>query len=136
MFLSSKGGEGAARERAALALKRLREGVSFDKLASEMSEDPGFEPGGLLGTFKTGELQKDLESAVQKLGAGEFSGVLPTRGGYHIVKVVKKKLIADPRTEKERERIRAELYEKAYKKQLQSWLEQLRQDAFIRVNAK
>ena len=136
MFLSSKGGENAAKERAAQALKRLREGVAFDKLAAETSEDPGFEPGGVLGVFKTGELQKDLEGAVHKLGAGEYSNVIPTRGGFHIVRVVRKKLIADPRTEKDRERIRAELYEKAYKKQLQSWLEQLRQDAFLRINPK
>ncbi len=128
------GGPQAAKARAEKALKRLRAGESFDRVAAETSEDPGFESGGALGVFKTGEIQKDLEQVVQKLNAGEYSDVLPTSGGYHIVKLNKKRLIADPRTEKEREKIRAELYEKAYKRQFQSWLEQLRQDAFIRIN--
>jgi peptidyl-prolyl cis-trans isomerase SurA len=133
-FSSGKGGAPAAKARAERSLAKLRGGANFEKLAADESEDPGFEAGGVLGTFKTGELQKDLEAVVQKLGAGEFSDVIPTRGGYHIVKVNKKRMIPDPRSERAREKIRAELYEKAYKRQLQGWLEQLRQEAFIRIN--
>jgi peptidyl-prolyl cis-trans isomerase SurA len=128
------GGAPAAKARAEKSLKRLRAGDSFDRVAAEDTEDTGFEPGGALGVFRTGELQKDLERTVQKLAANEFTDVMPTAGGYHIVKVNKKRLIADPRTEKEREKIRAELYEKAYKRQFSSWLEQLRSEAFIRIN--
>lgn len=133
-FLNEKGGAAAAKERADKVHKKLRDGADFEKTAADTSEDPGFEQGGLLGVFKTGELQKDLESAVSKLSPGEFTGVLPTRGGYHIVKLNKRKIISDPRTEKERDKIRAQLYERAFKKQFQSWLEQLRQDAFVRIN--
>lgn len=136
LFLNEKGGTEAARQRAEQALKRLKSGADFEKLASEVSEDPNFEQGGLLGTFRTGELKEDLEKVVQKLAAGEHSEVLPTRDGYEIVKVNKKRLIPDPRTEGEREQLRAELYEKAFRKQFQSWLEQLRQDAFVRINEK
>lgn len=136
VFKSDKGGSKAALERAENALQKLKGGADFEKLAAELSEDPNFELGGLLGTFKTGELAKDLEQVVQKLGAGEVSGVLPLRGDFHIVKVNKKRLIPDPRTEKAREQVRAALYEKAYKKQLRSWLDQLRQDSFIRINVK
>jgi peptidyl-prolyl cis-trans isomerase SurA len=133
-FRNDKGGAAQARARAEAALKKLREGVSFEKLASDVSEDPAFEQGGLLGVFKTGELQKDLEKSIVKLNPGEHTGVLPASGGFDIIRVNKKRIIADPRTEKDREKIRAELYEKAYKKQFQSWLDQLRQDTFIRIN--
>jgi peptidyl-prolyl cis-trans isomerase SurA len=136
LFLNDKGGAEGAKARAENALKKLKEGASFEKTASEVSEDPGFENGGLLGTFKTGELNKDLEQVVQKLAPGEFSEPIPTRGGVQIVRVLKKRLIPDPRLEKEKEKIRASLYEAAYKKQFQTWLEQLRQDAFIRINSK
>jgi peptidyl-prolyl cis-trans isomerase SurA len=136
LFANSKGGKQSAHKRAEAALKRLHEGANFEKLSAETSEDPSYEQGGLLGVFKTGELQKDLEAVVSKLNAGEYSGVLPTQDGFHIVRVDKKHLIADPRTEKEREKIRASLYEKTYKKQFQTWLENLRQDAFIRINPK
>lgn len=134
LFLNAKAGAPAAKARAENVLGKLKDGSSFDKLASEFSEDPGFETGGLLGNFKSGELNKDLEDVVQKLAPGEYSNVVPTRGGYHIIRVVKKRLIADPNLEKEKEKVRARLYEAAYKKQFQTWLEQLRQEAFIRIN--
>ncbi len=133
-FDSAKGGSKAARQRADEALGKLRSGVSFERQAADSSEDPAFEQGGLLGVFKTGELQKDLEASVQKLSPGETTNVIPANGGFQIVKVLKKRLIPDPRTEKDREKIRAELYETSFKKQLKDWLEQLRQDAFVRIN--
>ncbi len=135
-FSTTKGGVTAAKTRAAEALTKLKSGAAFEKLAAEVSEDPAFEQGGTLGVFKTGELQKELDGAIQKLQPSETTGVLPTAGGFHIVKVMKKKIIADPRTEKDRERIRGQLYEKAFKRQLTSWLEQLRQEAFIRINGR
>jgi peptidyl-prolyl cis-trans isomerase SurA len=134
-FDSSKGGAKAARQRADEALAKLKSGVAWEREAADASEDPGYEQGGLLGVFKTGELQKDLDAAVSKLQPNEMTGVITANGGFEIVKVLKKKLIADPRTEKDREKIRAELYETAFKKQLHDWLEQLRLDAFVRINA-
>ena len=135
-FLSQRGGADAAKARAQDVYKKLQEASSFEKLASEYSEDPSFEAGGMLGVFKTGEINSELEGSIIKLNSGEYTAVLPTHDGFHIVKVNKKKLITDPRTEKERETIRADLYTKAYKKQFQSWMEQLHQDAFIRINGK
>jgi peptidyl-prolyl cis-trans isomerase SurA len=133
-FDSSKGGARAARLRADDAFAKLKSGIPFEREAADASEDPGYEQGGLLGVFKTGELKKDLESAVYKLQVGETTNVIPATGGFEIVKVLKKKLIPDPRTEKDREKIRAELYETAFKKQLHDWLAQLRTDAFVRIN--
>lgn len=134
LFNSKKGGAESAKERAEEVLKKLRAGGSFDKLAEQNSEDPSFSQGGHLGTFKAGEFNKDMESAVERLGAGEVSDVLPTRGGFHIVKVVGKKLISDPRFDREKDRIRNILLEKAFQKHLQSWLESKKEDSFIRIN--
>jgi peptidyl-prolyl cis-trans isomerase SurA len=132
---SKTGGAKAARQRADEALAKLKSGTPWDREAADASEDPGYEQGGLLGVFKTGELHKDLEAAIVKLQPGEYTNVIPASGGFEIVKVVKKKIIPDPRTEKEREGIRQQLYEKAFKKQLHDWLEQLRTDAFVRINS-
>ncbi len=136
LFLKSKGGATAARQRAELFLRRLKEGGNFEKLAGEMSEDPNFEAGGLLGTFKTGEFIKELEQEARTMDAGGVSGVIETGSGFHVLKVLGKKLVPDPRFEREKERIHQSLYEQAYRRQLQSWLEQLRVDAFIRINPK
>jgi peptidyl-prolyl cis-trans isomerase SurA len=136
-FLSDKGGAAAAKARAEAVLTKLSAGSTpFEKLAAEFSEDPGLEQGGLLGVFKSGELARDLESSVTSLDEGKTTPVLTTRGGFHIVKLLKKKVIADPRLEKERDQVRARLYDKAFQKQLTAYVEQLRQDSFIRINSK
>lgn len=134
VFLKEKGGSDAARQRAELFLKRLKEGGNFEKLVGEMSEDPNFEAGGLLGTFKSGEFLKELEQAAKGLNVGDISPVVETKTSFHVLKVLNKKLIPDPRFEQEREKIQQSLYEQTYKRQLRSWLEQLRQDAFLRIN--
>lgn len=134
-FQSEKpGGAAAAKGRAERALKRLKAGESFERVAAETTEDPNYEPGGALGTFKTGELQEGLEKAIHKLSVNDFTDVIPRGSDYQIVRVTKKRLIPDPRTEKQREKTRAQIYERDYKRHFQSWLDQLRQDAFIRIN--
>lgn len=135
-FTPQKGGAAKARERAQFVLSKLREGSSFETLASEYSEDPNFSAGGVLGTFRTGEILKEFERAAQKLQPNETSGIIETKTGLHIIKVLRKKLIPDPRLDGAKDKIRNQLYEKAYKKQFQSWLEQLRSEAFIRINKK
>ncbi len=134
LFLIEKGGVQKAQERAALVLGKLKAGEDFDKLASEYSEDPNFSSGGLLGTFKSGEFSKELEQVVQKMAVSDTSRIVQTKAGLHILKLVKRKLVPDPKLEKAKDEIRGQLYDKAYKKQFQAWLEQVRNEAFIRIN--
>ena len=135
LFAHAKGAA-AAKQRAEFVLAKLKAGGDFDKLAGEYSEDPNFSAGGLLGTFRSGEFLRELEEPVQKLAVGDVSGIIPTKAGFHILKVLKKVPVADPVTEKEKEKIRASLYDKALKKQFEAWIEQMRQEAFVRVNEK
>ncbi len=134
LFLTEKGGLKSAQDRAALVLGKLKTGEDFDRIASEYSEDPNFSSGGLLGTFKAGEFSKELEIVVQKMTVGDTSRAIQTKAGLHILKLTKKKLIPDPKIEKAKDEMRGRLYDKAYKKQFQGWLEQVRNEAFIRVN--
>ncbi len=134
-FLSSKsGGIEGARTRAQQALAKLKEGVPFDRVAADFSEDPNFDVGGVLGTFKTGELAKDLDAAISKLAPGEWTQPLPTAGGVHVVRLIKRRLIPDPSTEKEKDKVRAELGESRFRRQYEIWLELLRSEASIRIN--
>ena len=104
-------------EKIKLVEKKLKQGQNFETLASKYSEDENFSQGGLLGTFKTGELVGDMEKAINKLAEGQVSSIVETKRGFHILKVVKVNLIADPALEREKGRIRANLYQKAFKKQ-------------------
>lgn len=134
LFNPHKGGAEAAKERAEAALKKLRSGESFDAVAEQHSEDPNFSNGGVLGTFKAGEFNSAMEQAVQGLAAGEYSKVVQTKAGFHIIKVLAKKTVSDPRYEKEKEKIRAGLFEVAFQRQFKVWLESKKDEAAIRIN--
>ena len=134
-FLTSKsGGIDGAKSRAQQALTKLKQGVAFDRVAADFSEDPNFDVGGVLGTFKSGELAPELEKAMAKLSPGEWTDALPTSGGVHIVRMLKRRLIPDTRIEKEKDAARAKLGEKAFRRQYDIWLELLRSEASIRIN--
>ncbi|MFS4458942.1 peptidylprolyl isomerase [Bdellovibrio sp. HCB2-146] len=133
-FSPKKGGAEAAVKRAELALGKLRQGESFETLAQQFSEDPNFTAGGSLGTFKSGEFLPEIEEAISNLKVGETTPIVKSRIGYHIVKVTSKKMAMDPKFEKVKDRIKAQLLEQSFKRQLKLWLQTKRDDSFVRVN--
>jgi peptidyl-prolyl cis-trans isomerase SurA len=134
LFNPKKGSADLALDRARVVLGKLKAGESFEVLAEQHSEDPNFTPGGVLGTFKAGEFAKEMEKAVASLSPGETSDVVTSKSGLHILKLVSKKIVADPRFEKEKESIRGQLFEASFQKQFKLWLSSKRDDSFIRIN--
>lgn len=134
LFSPRKGGALGAQERARKALQRLRSGENFEQVAEQSSEDTQFATGGYLGTFKSGEFVKEIEDAISSLQPGDISNVVQTRQGFHIVKLINKKSAADPRFEKAKERIKAELMDKALFRQLTIWLQNKRDEAYVKIN--
>lgn len=133
-FSPKKGGSEAAYKRAEVVLGKLRNGESFEVLAEQFSEDPNFSSGGALGTFKSGEFLPEIESAISNLKIGETTGIIKSRLGYHIAKLTGKKLTTDPKFEKAKERIKAQLLEVSFKRQLKFWLQNKRDESFVRIN--
>lgn len=133
-FNPKKGGAESALERAQIVLKKLRSGESFEVLAEQHSEDINFATGGALGTFKAGEFTKEMEVSVAKLNSGEFSDIIKIKDGFRIVKVNSKKIVSDPRFEKEKEKIRAQLFEKSFQKHFKNWLETKKEESFVKIN--
>ncbi|MGZ3768437.1 MAG: peptidylprolyl isomerase [Bdellovibrio sp.] len=133
-FNPKKGGAEAAIKRAEIVQSKLRNGESFENLAQQYSEDPNFSAGGNLGTFKSGEFLPEIEAAISNLKVGETTPIVKSRMGFHIVKLTGKKLTPDPKFEKAKESIKAKLLEASFKRQLKSWLETKREEAFIRIN--
>lgn len=134
-FSAKKGNWEGAESRAKAVLAKLNQGQSFESLAEQHSEDPNFTTGGMLGTFRTGEVNKEIEDGISNLSPGQISGVVKTKNGYHILKLVARKVTSDPKFDKEKEKIRAELLDKAFQKQFRSWLEQKKEESFVRTNA-
>jgi peptidyl-prolyl cis-trans isomerase SurA len=134
LFKDGKRSDAEQKHRAEEVVAKLKSGGSFEALASQYSEDPNFNEGGFLGTFKAGETLKPLEESVRTLTPGEYAGPVKTKLGYHIVKLLERHVIPDAEFEKKKEQIRSELYQKAFVKQFQFWLDQKREEAFVRIN--
>ena len=138
LFSPDKGGMKAAKARAKKLLNKIKgksESINFDELASKYSEDPHFSHKGLLGSFKSGEIHPNIEKAIKDLPAGDISPkIIKTNSGYHIIKVLKKTLVADNKYLEARGRIHKTLHIRAFKNRFNQWLQQKRDDSFIRIN--
>ena len=70
------------------AAKRIEDGEPFEKVAEEVSQDPGSQiRGGDLGFFARGQMVKDFEDAAFALTAGQVSTPVKTDFGFHLIKV-------------------------------------------------
>jgi peptidyl-prolyl cis-trans isomerase SurA len=134
VLVSYKNGKAEALEKANSVSKQLAQGSSFSRMVQQYSDDSSSGSDGTLGTFKTGELSKDFEQAVNGLSIGDVSQVVAGPSGYHIFKLVSKTLIPDPALTAQREAIRNEMFSVAYKEQIKGWLQVKRQEAFVRIN--
>jgi peptidyl-prolyl cis-trans isomerase SurA len=97
-------------------------GADFADLAAQYSDGPGRDNGGLLGTFKKGQLEPALENATMGLDKGQVSQVIPTSRGFYILEVDAVeggdvKSLSDVK-----DHIREELYEKALEQRFEDWL--------------
>lgn len=69
-------------------LARLKNGEDFSELASKYSEDSGSKnAGGNLGYFERGVMVPEFEEMAFTLNEGEYSDVVETEFGYHIIRI-------------------------------------------------
>lgn len=81
-------GRREARGRVEEILGKIKGGAAFEDLAKQHSQDTATaEKGGDLGYFSRGQMVKSFEEAAFSLGAGETSGVVETKFGFHIIRV-------------------------------------------------
>jgi peptidyl-prolyl cis-trans isomerase D len=70
------------------ARERIAKGEDFAAVAKEVSQDPGTKSrGGDLGEFGRGVMDPAFEEAAFSLSAGQLSGPVRSRFGYHVIEV-------------------------------------------------
>ncbi|HTV34406.1 MAG TPA: peptidylprolyl isomerase [Methylocella sp.] len=77
-------------EEAKTVWKRLVGGEDFEKLAKELSKDPGSE-GGDLGWFTKDRMVPEFSDAAFKLEVGQVSDPVKTPFGWHIIEILDKR---------------------------------------------
>ena len=106
--------EAAAMKEIKMLQKKLKNGADFGELAKKYSEGPSASRGGDLGTFAKGTMVPEFEQALNAMKPGEVSGVVKTRFGYHLVKLVNKtsgkRKAFDQLTKKEKEQLKGDFY--------------------------
>ena len=121
-----------AKKRISDILRRLKKGEGFKKLAKEYSEDKGSkDKGGDLGYFTRGRLAKAFEDAAFSLKPGEISGIVKTKFGYHIIKVLDKKPATIQPLEKVRGSIKKELFNDFRKAKIREFMNKAMKNAGV-----
>jgi peptidyl-prolyl cis-trans isomerase SurA len=126
--------ESAARAKADAAVRRIRAGESFAKVARDVSDGPTAKEGGDLGYFRRGQMLPQLEQPAFTLQPGEISDLIRVRGdhgGYHVITVEdRRQLPARPLSEVQEE-IRSRLAGESVAKEREHYLGQLRKTAQV-----
>ncbi len=85
----------ARRERAEQVMRQLRTGADFAKMAATYSDASDALKGGEIGWRNTDRLPPLFADALVKLKAGQVTPIIKSAGGFHILKVVDKRSVAE-----------------------------------------
>jgi peptidyl-prolyl cis-trans isomerase SurA len=111
--------------------KRLQEGASFAALARGESDDPvSGSDGGNLGWVGPGQMVPEFEDAMMNAQVGELTGPIRSQFGWHILQVQERRQ-QDISNEVKRGEARQAIYRRKFDLELQNWLREIRDEAFI-----
>ena len=110
-------------EQAKQVRQMAENGQSFEALARRYSQGPGAENGGLLGTFKRGEMAPQLEQIAFSLPVGEVSSPIVGPTGVHLMRIDSAQSNG-PRVgiDQVKDAIRQALHSQAMDKQFRDWI--------------
>lgn len=87
MAVDDNAQEAKVRERMNQVMERLKKGEDFAQLARAFSDDKSGMNGGNMGWFGNGELNPQLEDALDKMTPGGTSELIRTPLGWHIIRL-------------------------------------------------
>jgi peptidyl-prolyl cis-trans isomerase SurA len=124
----------AAEAKANDLLAQIRKGAAFEDIAKKFSDGPSAAEGGTLGSFKRGQLAKELEDKTFTIKTGEVTDVIRTKQGYVILKVVEHQEAGIPPLKTLEPRIQDALYYQKLQPALRAYLTKLREEAYIKYS--
>ena len=113
----------------------LENGSSFTKLAKRFSEDPlSAARGGDIGWVGKDQLVPGFVDTISNLPLNTLSDVTQSRFGFHLIEVLETRE-SDISEEQIQNRARRILIERKFSQELDSWLQQIRADAFVEIKS-
>ena len=113
--------------------KRSIAGEDFAILAKEFSEDPGSAlSGGELGWSTPGMFVPEFEQTMSTIAINDISEPFASQFGWHILQVTERRQ-QDFSSEILRNKAQSMLRQRKYEEELQVWLQEIRDEAFIEI---
>ena len=113
--------------------ERIKAGEDFALLAKEFSEDPGSAlNGGELGWSTPGMFVPEFEQTMGSIELNEVSAPFLSQFGWHILQVTERRK-QDFSENITRNRAQNLLRQRKYEEELQVWLQEIRDEAFVEV---
>lgn len=113
--------------------KQLKEGKSFELLASKHSQGPAAKIGGDLGFVKKGMILPEVDEEAFGLANGQISDLIESSIGFHIIKVTDRKGAGIKSLNSVREEIKDRIGNVKIEKKFYEWLEELRKKSYIDI---
>ena len=133
ILITGDGNTEAAEARANEIYGRLQKGESFTDLATQYSQGSTANKGGGIGTYLLSKLNADAVKAIAGLKEGDVSKPQKIREGIIIYRVDTRNLTAAIPLEQVRTEIRNRIYSKKRGPELERYITQLREDAYINI---
>ncbi|MBN2464607.1 peptidylprolyl isomerase [candidate division WOR-3 bacterium] len=121
------------RNLAAAVRRKALDGVPFDSLAREYSQDPATaDSGGWLGEFLIPGLAPPFNTVVAGLDSGDLSEPVFTEHGYHVIKVLSKQPERVLTYLELQDNIRNYLYQQKLGERLEAYLDRVRGKVYVK----
>jgi peptidyl-prolyl cis-trans isomerase SurA len=135
ILITIGGNDGQAESLANEYRKRLLKGESFAAMASQYSKGPTASKGGNIGTYQTAKLSPQIAEAIASLKEGEISQAVKIGDSYAIFRVDSRKEPQVRPFEEVRNEIKNILFMQRQRPELERFVAQLKEDAYIQVFA-
>lgn len=113
--------------------QQVKNGGDFAALAKAHSEDPGSaNQGGELGWANPGTFVPAFEQTMAGLQPGEISEPFRSEFGWHVMQVLERR-DDDQTAERKRQQAYRVLHSRKYDEEVESWVREIRDQAFIKI---
>lgn len=130
--LSEVTSEKEGKQKMDMIKERLDNGVKFEELARQYSEDGTASNGGDLGWVNPGDTVPQFEKAMNELKDGQISAPVRSPFGWHVIQVLERRkqdMSKEAARLKARQEIRTRKADEAY----QDWVRELRDRAYVEL---
>lgn len=131
IFIRKKENEAEMTKKINEVLKRLVQGDSFSKVASQLSEDASAKTGGVIGLLKKSEIAPILSNLFSKMNVEQISEPMMTEHGVFIFKL--DGVCFKKNSERLVNYVRTIIEDEKFKKEYKLWVRSLRQRSYIEI---